>query len=444
MELFEYQEAPMPALETLVRAESPLVLLAASTGYGKTVMALELMKRTGKAFGVIAPRVTLSAWNRTAETLGLTPKFVINVEKIRTGRQKHILEKRSSYLWTWTGLARGDWLIVDEVHRHGGLETQNAYLVANAKNQGINVLGLSATLGDSPLKLRLLLCLSGRVPWNQFYSWARAHGCYRDADINGHPWRFVRGAQARNIMSQLNSLFFPTYGVRLRSEDVPNFPKVQNIVDPVTPSDAARKATRAAYASLAEELKNPDHAANELVRMLRWRQRVEEEKLPVFQELVEESLEEGMSVVASFNFTAPLFKFAESMAVHKPALIYGSDLYGRQQTTAERNEAQRRFQTNETRLCLLSIGAGGVGLSLGDELGGHPRIAYHNLPLTATDLIQLIGRVHRSNSLTPSINRVVLLAGVPVEERVFRLLSGKVSNLSALQADALDLSTLIT
>mgnify|MGYP000865350421 FL=1 len=443
LELHSYQEAPMPALETLVRANKPLVLLAASTGYGKTVMALELMKRANRPFGVLAPRVTLSAWAKTAAAMGLSSKFTYNVEKLRTGRQPKVLEKKSNYVWTWTGLEPGDWLIVDEIHRHGGLESQNAYMVANAKARGINVLGLSATLADSPLKLRLLLHLSELVSWKNFYSWAREHGCFRDPAINGHPWRFVKGRRATEIMAGINAQLFPAFGVRLRSEDVPGFPKVQNIVDPVTPSDAARKATQAAYASLAEELKNPDASKHEMVRMLRWRQRIEAEKLPVLKELVEESLEEGMSVVVSFNFTAPLFQFADEMKAHAPALVYGSDPQGRTQTPAERDAHVARFQSNETRLCALSIDAGGVGLSLGDEHGGHPRIAYHNLPLTSVGLVQLLGRVHRANSKTPSINRIVLLDGVPIEERVFRILSGKISNMSALQDDDLDLSKLI-
>ena len=443
--LFPYQEPAMPHLQKLVDENKPLVLMAASTGFGKTVMALELMRRTGKKFGVVAPRATLSSWTGMAAKIGVSPEFVVNVEAIRTGNKKHarILEKLSNYSWIWRGLDPGSFLIVDEVHRHGGLETQNAYLVANARKQGINVVALSATIGDSPLKLRLLLYLAGKVPWQQYYQWARDHGCYRDDNINGHPWRFLRGAKARQIMEDLNSEFFPEFGVRLRSEDIPGFPKVQNIVDLVTPSDEARRAVKEAYSTMAQELKNPNGAANELVRMLRWRQRIEEEKLPVFKELVEEALEEGMSVVASFNFTAPLFKFAEAMKAHSPALIYGSDPEGRMQTSAERDEHKRRFQSNETKLCLLTIQAGGVGLSLGDELGGHPRIAFHNLPLDSTSLVQLIGRIHRADSKTPSINRIVLLDGVAIEERVFKLLAGKVANLSALQDDALDLTKLV-
>jgi hypothetical protein len=245
-------------------------------------------------------------------------------------------------------------------------------------------------------------------------------------------------------MEDLNKKFFPDFGVRLRSEDIPEFPECQNIVDLVSPSEKARAHIQAAYSELREELKNPDRAKTDLTRLLRWRQRIESEKLHVFKELVEDGLENGHSVVASFNFTEPLFQFADMMKAHNPALIYGSDRDGRQQTEKERDEHKRRFQSNETKLLLLTIQAGGVGLSLGDELGDHPRLAYHNLPLSTVDMVQLLGRIHRADSKTKSVNRIVLIDGVDIEKKVFAILNKKIGNLSALQNDTLDLQTLIS
>lgn len=445
IQLYPYQEAPMPHLQQLVEANSPLIILAASTGFGKTIISLELMRRTQKKFGVIAPRATLSAWNRTAKAMGVIPEFVLNIENLRTGNKKRtgIISKLSNYSWTWNSLKTGDYLLVDEFQVCSGMETQNAYMVANARKQGINVVASTATLGDSTLKLRLLLYLAGLVPWKEYYQWLRDNGGYRDANITGHPWRFVRGAAAISIMSEINQKLFPKFGVRLRSEEIKSFPQVQNFVDLVTPSDEARRAVREAYASMSKELKDPTRAPNQLVQILHWRMRVELEKLHTMRELVDEALEDGLSVVVFFCFIEPLFKFAEMMKAQAPSLIYGSDPAKQQQTKAERDESVRRFQANETRLCLASFGAGGVGLSLGDEHGGHPRIAFHNLCLDSVSLVQGLGRIHRANSKTPSINKIVLIEGVPIETRVFRLLSAKISNLSALQADSLDLSKLL-
>ena len=67
MELYPYQ-APLipPMLDILNDPEKLLALLALSTGTGKTVVALELMRRASCSFGVLAPKTTLGQWTRTA------------------------------------------------------------------------------------------------------------------------------------------------------------------------------------------------------------------------------------------------------------------------------------------------------------------------------------------------------------------------------------------
>lgn len=433
-----------PLLKILNDPDKRLCIVNASTGYGKTAMALELIKRAGKQCVIICPKITLGQWKDTAVKLGITPRFIINPEKLRTGGQAHLLEKRSQMNWVWHGLEDDDVVVLDEAHRFGGFDSQLAYMAANLSNKNVTALCLTATLADSPLKVRFLLHQSKLLPWNSFFSWAKSVGCYRDENINGHPWRPPRGRLGTKAMEDLNAMFFPEFGVRLRSEDIPEFPEVLNIVDLVTPSEKARKEIEAAYSMMRDELKNPDAAKSELVRLLRWRQRIEMEKLQVFKELVEDGLAEGYSVVASFNFTDSLFTFKNMMKQHNPAMIYGSDRDGRQQKDTEREAEKAKFQTNKTRLLLLTIQAGGVGLSLGDELGGHPRLAYHNLPLDTVSLVQLLGRIHRADSKTKSVNRIVLIDGVAVEKQVFKILNRKIGNLSALQNDDFDLVKLLT
>ena len=439
MPLYEYQEAIMPSLERLVAANKPIVLMALSTGTGKTPISLHLMKRTGKRFGVIAPRVTLSAWRETAARLGLKPEFVVNIEKIRTGRQKQIVEKKSNYVWNWTGLRPGDWLLADEFHRYTtGPESQSIYMMANAGRQGIHICGMTATLGSSPISLRLPAYLAGLAsPWNNFYPWLRQHGCSRNADIQGHPWQFLRGPAGQQIMSDLNKKFFPEFGVRLDSKDIPNFPSLVLSVDLLTPSDDARAAVNAAYAGMRDELRNPDKSSNDLVRTLRWRMRVEMEKVNgVIREMVEDILDSGNeSVFVALNFTDSLFRLKELLSAHSPAMIYGEDPSNRQQKEGERTEAIRRFQKNETRVMLANQASGGVGVNLGDETGEAPRVALVNPDLSVVNFVQTLGRVRRATSKSPSVARVVLLDGVPIEQKLHRLLTAKLENLSALQAD---------
>ena len=432
-----------PLLQILKDPDKRLCLINASTGFGKTYMSLELVKRAGLRCAVICPKVTLGQWKASAEEVGIEPKFIINPEKLRAGNQKSIVEKKGIMTWLWHGLSDVDVVILDELHRFGGFDSQVGYMAASLSNYPVKVLGLTATLADSPLKMRFLMHQSKLGQWNSFFNWARSLGCYRDPDINGHPWRPPRGRQAVSAMESLNKDFFPAFGVRLRSEEIPDFPEVLNIVELVTPSEKARREIEAIYSTMRDVVKNPDAAKSELVRLLRWRQKIELEKLSIFKELVEDAIEDGYSVVASFNFTESLFTFKDMMSHHNPAMIYGSDPNGKQQTDKEREVEKAKFQTNQTKLLLLTIQAGGVGLSLGDEQGGHPRIAFHNLPIDTVGLVQLLGRIHRADSKTKSINKIVLVDGVSIEKTVFKILNRKLDNLSALQADAFDLVSLL-
>lgn len=444
MQLFPYQEPIIPPLSRILEApDKRLAILNGGTGLGKTYVSLELIRRARRSCLVLCPKVTLGQWKRSAADVGIEPKLIINPEKLRTGNQRHVVEKLSEYNWNWNLLNPGDVVILDESQRYNGYDSQLAYMAANLSRYPVTVLMLTATLADSPLKMRLILHLSRLVAWKSFFQWASSVGCFRDQNINGHPWRPPYGRIGVQVMSDLNAKLFPEFGVRVRTEDIPDFPEVQNIVDLVTPSPKAQKEIAMAYLALSEELRHPDRAKNDMTRLLRWRQRIEMEKLTILRELVEDALEDGYSVVASFNFTDSLFAFKKLMSRHDPAMIYGSDDDDRQQKTAEREAEKARFQTNATRLMLLTIQAGGVGLSLGDELGGHPRVAFHNLPLNTVDLVQLLGRIHRADSKTKSVNRIVLVDGVPVEEKVFKILSRKVGNLSALQNDAFSLDDLI-
>lgn len=435
MQLYPYQEALMPQLmSALSDSTRKLVLLALSTGTGKTFVALSMMHRAKCTFGILCPKTVLSQWQRSLDEIGLTAKFLLNPEALRTGRRKHILEKLSPYSWNWSGLEAGDVLILDEVHRYGGLESQMAMMAASAYKKGIRIVGLSATLADSPLKMRFLRHQAGLTDWRAFYPWARSVGCFRDTNINGAPWRPPYGRAAVQVMDEQNKVFFPAYGVRLDSKDIPGYPECKTIVELLTPSAEALAAAKEAYSELSEAIRHPENAQNELVRTLRLRQRVEHAKIHVFRELVEDGLADGNSVICAFNFRDPLFELKALFPEENPAVVAGG------QSKTERQAEIDRFQDNSCRLMLIMSQAGGVGLDVGDNLGGHPRMLLANLPIDTTEFIQLLGRAHRANSKTPTVNRIVLMDGVPVEEKIFKILSRKVSQLSALQGDDLDLA----
>tara|TARA_Y100000588_G_C13888717_1_gene767717 strand:- start:498 stop:758 length:261 start_codon:yes stop_codon:yes gene_type:complete len=77
------------------------------------------------------------------------------------------------------------------------------------------------------------------------------------------------------------------------------------------------------------------------------------------------------------------------------------------------------------------IQAGGTGLSLHDEDGGHPRVALISPTFSAVELRQALGRVHRASGKSKSIQKIVFAANT-VEDRVAAAVRRKLNNLDMI------------
>ena len=94
---------------------------------------------------------------------------------------------------------------------------------------------------------------------------------------------------------------------------------------------------------------------------------------------------------------------------------------------AERDRNHAAFQANRHRVCIANGAAGGVGISLHDIHGTHPRSAFH-LPGEDTRVMkQLLGRVWRQGG-TKSIQRILYAAGT-VEELMADRMDERLRNL---------------
>ena len=104
----------------------------------------------------------------------------------------------------------------------------------------------------------------------------------------------------------------------------------------------------------------------------------------------------------------------------------------------EKKEAMNLFQTNQERIIICQIRAGGVGIDLHDKNGNHPRVSLMNFPDTATDLLQALGRIHRAGAKTPTLQRIIFVANVDYEKRIMQNINKKLTNLSATNDGDLD------
>ena len=103
-------------------------------------------------------------------------------------------------------------------------------------------------------------------------------------------------------------------------------------------------------------------------------------------------------------------------------------IYG-DQTMEERQDAINRFQRNEERIIICQIRAGGVGISLHDLYGGHPRVSLMNFPDSGSDLIQALGRIPRSGSKSASLQRIIFVANVDYEKNIMQNINRKLTKL---------------
>jgi SNF2 family DNA or RNA helicase len=177
--------------------------------------------------------------------------------------------------------------------------------------------------------------------------------------------------------------------------------------------------------------KDKDKKRNALVNILRAHQKIELLKVPTFVDITNEFLDEGKSVVIFVNFTKTLELLADMLKTK--CLIYG------EQTTETRDKNISDFQKNKEKIIICNIKAGGVGLSLHDIYGGHPRVSLISPTWSAIDLTQALGRIHRANGKTKSLQRIIFTANT-VEEKIATKLKIKLKDLNSINNGDLDLT----
>jgi hypothetical protein len=422
---FSWQE---PAIEHLKECwkKHPYILAADDTGTGKTYMALFIAKAFDVTPFVIAPKAVHSAWGEAAGDVGVPIAKVINIEKLRTGNTPYLqkLEKEGTF-WKWT-LPEGMPIIIDEVHKCGGIGTQNAHILLALKRQRIPALMMSATVADNPMRLWAIGYLLGLHTVVNFTNWAKRYGCSRNP-YSRKPTALIfypNSSVSRRKLVELHHIIFPEYGGRLRIAELEDFPENTVLAEAfdLPETEAAEEAEEA-----FEELENSEEGAsdeNPLTVSLRARQASELAKMPIFADLTAESLEEGNHVVCFLNFTESLEALGDQLRKKKIEyeVIAGND--------KDRDGVIKNFQENKTPVLLVMIQAGGVGISLHD-LHGTPRTSLISPPYSTVELKQALGRIHRAGAKSKAVQRIIFAAGT-IEESVCRKLKNKLRNLDAL------------
>lgn len=474
-----HQIAPAAQLQKILSQHSSAVDFS-GTGTGKTYVASYVAAASKLPCLIVGPKIAKATWARGAKHFDDSFSYC-NFELLRTGNTPfgkwsnhkksvsyfqcdccqltvdlenfqpcpvhpqgiHCLstKKRPAAYGSFSFDPAIKMLVIDECHRCNGLDSLNAELMIAAKRQNIKTLALSATAAQSPKDMRALGFLLGlhndkkpieKISGGQlisqpsFSQWMSLHKCRWDQRFRGYKWLASREEQPL-IMRQIRDSIIPARGVRVRSEDIPGFPK-RVILPELYELDAPEKID-GCYSRMKEALdklsitklsdKNPEHP---LTLILRARQEVELLKIPIVQELAEDDTAKGFSIVFFVNFRATIDELLKRFP--DAGVIDGT-------TTKTRDLTVSRFQTNALRILIANSEAGGISLSLQDLDGNFPRMGYFFPNFSATTADQVFGRLPRDGGKSTCYYRVPLAAKT-IEMQIHRSLCAKLDAMGAL------------
>jgi hypothetical protein len=463
MSLLPYQGESFNRLLAAVRAHG-VGLDASDPGVGKTHVACAACKELGLRPAVVCPKNLIPVWKKACRDWGLpVPVFVLNYEGIRTGRTPFLkwdVQGRSK-VGRWQ-VPAGTVLIFDEVHRCAGTDSLNSKMLAAVRRYGLPCLCLSATAAESPLKLRALgFLLRLHNGGESFWKFCTVHGCVRNfwggvefpkGTARAGSRRAVQIERARNGLARLHEGIFrggPPKGTRVRIADLGDaFPPTLVTAEAYDFGDDIAKVyvdMAAGYVDIGQNTEvgnlNPELGGgdcvdslrshcedspsfNPLVEMLRARQSAELLKAPGLAEMAADAVEEGQSVVIFVNFRATLAALQKLMP-NLPVIEGETPMDGRA-------DILRRFGADEVRVVAANLATAGEGLDgLQDLRGEFPRLTLISPGFSAVQIKQALGRVHRANAKTKSVQRIVFAAGT-VEERACEAVQAKLANMAVL------------
>jgi superfamily II DNA or RNA helicase len=400
-------------------------------GIGKTYTACGVARELNMDIAVICPKSVMESWRRViCNHFNMKDKLrgIINYEQVKIGKKEspfasYIKNKKSKKEeFTWK-LPKNTLIIWDESQKLKNWKTKNSKTCIHALKNGYKMLFCSATAATNPLELRTVgTCIQlFQKGNNAYYNWAYAHGV-----IKGRfGLEFVKNDKA---LKKLHRDIFENRGVRLKRDTIPNFPESEIIAECYNMDELSVSNINSIYDEMKKELKKLESnikrdKAGELTAILRARQRCELEKIPLFIDMIEDGIENDMSVVVFLNFTETIKALSERL---KTICIFDG------KTKDEiRQKNVDDFQDDKERIILVNIQSGGAGLNLQDIHGKYPRLSLISPSFSAVLMRQATGRVWRDSSKTKSIQKIIFVGGT-AEEKVCENVREKLHNMDLL------------
>lgn len=399
-------------------------------GIGKTYTACGVARELDMDILVVCPKAVMESWRRVIYNhfkLKSRCVGIINYERLRLGKPEsdiasYIRNKKTrtkDFVWK---IPKNTLIVWDESQKLKGANTQNSHCCITALKSGYKMLFCSATNATNPLELKTVgMAIKLFENNKQYYQWLYKHGVSKGRfglEFNG----------SKEVLKKLHKDIFVNRGTRLTRDTLPNFPESQITAECYDMEEESRSKIDNFYKEMELELKRLKNKSkkentSELVAILRARQQIELVKVPLFVEMIEDGIENGMSVVVFVNFTETLEALAKRLNTR--CIVNGSV------KDVERQKNIDDFQSDKERVILVNVAAGGAGLSLHDLNGKYPRLSIISPSYSAVQMRQATGRVWRDSAKSKSIQKIVFVANT-VEVKVCDTVNLKLSNLDTL------------
>lgn len=432
--LLSYQLLHVFDLITALRS-TKVVLDGSDTGTGKTYTSIAICKQLNLRPFIISPKTIMSKWHHVCKYYGVTPITIVNYETIKNGKYYKDDERvdcpfieiveGSPDRFKWR-LPRNSIIIFDEVHCCKNSKSINGTLLKSTRNKSNHkVLLISATLSDTPKSFNLFGYMLGFYNnIRQANSWIKSmlkeDSCYL-------------GAKPK--LSAINRAIYPSNGSRLRIADLGDkFPDNQICADCYDIDKEDIKIVNMAFEKITDGLSKikSKHKVFEKAQVLKdinkARQNLEIIKIPIFEDNIREYLDNNYSVVVFVNFTRTLMTLSNIFKTD--CLLYG-DL-----STIQRDKNIEDFQSNKSRLIISNIKIGSEGIDLNDKNGNYPRVSLISPCFSAIKLTQALGRIYRTDSKSPALQRIIYCAGT-CEEVICNRVNEKLKFTAKLNDDDL-------
>lgn len=421
------------------------VLDASDTGTGKTYSAIAVALALGLKPLIICPKSVLKSWMDVMKFFGVTMDGyygLSNYESIKncryfpptimskymtdnssdkddcpyiTRKKEVVIKKKkgnmiekTNYIYKWK-LPKDALLILDEAHRCKNKKTINSDILLTVAITSAKIMLLSATVADKPETFEL----AGFVL-----------GLYKNIRDGKHWIRSV-GANYDNAMKGVHSQLYPEYASRMKIRDLTNvFP--ENSVEAECFEMDCAKEIQEQYDlidSAVSNLQEKENKSTALAKLTYARMRIEMLKSPTYIKLAQSFIDKGYSVAIFVNFTDSLLTIADELKTN--CLIYG------QQTLEQRNQNIQAFMDNTQKVIVCNIKSGGVGISLHDKSGKHPRVTIISPSWSAQDILQSLGRVYRAGGKTKVLQKIVF-CNKTVEEDICANVKAKIMTIGCL------------